>query len=213
MKISDSGSSDFQQAPIGNHPARCFKIIDIGTQEGEWQGKSLARRQIVVFWELCNELMETKEGKKAPFQVSKWYTASLNEKATLRADLVNWRGRQFTQEELMGFDIQNIIGKPCLVSVVHNENGKAKVSAVSALPKGMEVPPQANPSFYLSLEPDEFDRAKFDSLHDFWKGKIQDTPEWHKLNSPKKGPVSNKPTHDDPFLDAAGNFDAETIPF
>jgi len=196
MKVSDSGSGDFVQAPIGNHPARCIKIIDIGTQEGEYQGKPNYRRQIVVFWELPTETFD-KDGKDVPFIVSKWYTASLGEKANLRSDLTNWRGREFTQQELMGFDIQNILGKACMVQVTHNANKKAKVTAVSSIPKGFEVPAQVNPSFYLSLEPDEFDQAAFDSLADYWKGKIQTTPEWEKLHSPKKGPVQSGQHFDD----------------
>ena len=202
MKVSDSGSGDFVQAPIGNHPARCIKIIDIGTQEGEYQGKANYRRQIVVSWELPTETFD-KDGKQVPFVVSKWYTASLGEKANLRADLMNWRGRDFTQQELMGFDIENIIGKACMVQVSHSANKKAKVTAVSSIPKGFEVPPQVNPSFYLSLEPDEFDQAKFDTLADFWKGKIQTTPEWDKLHSPLKGPVQSgaKPDHFEDMAD------------
>ena len=195
MKVSDTGGGDFVQAPVGNHPARCIKVIDIGTQEGEYQGKANFRRQIVVFWELPNTTFE-KDGKEVPFIVSKFYTASIGEKANLRKDLVNWRGRDFTQQELMGFDIANILGKTCLVQVTHSEKGKAKVTAVSGIPKGFEVPPQVNQSFYLSLEKDEFDQKAFDSLSDYWKGKIQTTPEWETLTSPK-GPVSNKPEHFD----------------
>ncbi len=197
MKVSDSGSGDFVQAPIGNHPARCIKIIDIGTQEGEYQGKPNYRRQIVVFWELPTETFQNKEGNDVPFIVSKFYTASLGEKANLRADLANWRGRDFTPEELMGFDVANILGKACMVQVTHSDKKKAKVTAVSSIPKGFQVPEQVNPSFYLSLEPDEFDQKAFDSLSDYWKGKIQVTEEWEKLQRPQKGPVSQPSSFDD----------------
>jgi hypothetical protein len=61
-------------------------------------------------------------GAGKPFTVSKFYTASLGEKANLRADLKNWRGRDFTDEELAGFEAKNILGKPCMLSVVETES-------------------------------------------------------------------------------------------
>ena len=197
MKVSDSGSGDFLQAPVGNHPARCIKIIDIGTQEGEYAGKPTYRRQIVVMWELPTETFKNKDDKDVPFVVSKWYTASLSEKANLRADLVNWRGRPFTDEELMGFEVKNILGKPCMVQVTHNEKGKAKVTAVSSVPKGFQVPDQVNEPVYFSLEKDEFDAAVFDTLGDFFQGKIKTTPEWAALHDKTKGPVKKAEHFDD----------------
>lgn len=189
MKLTDSGSGDFVQAPIGNHVARCIKLIDIGTQEGEYAGKPTYRRQIVVMWELPNETFQNKDGQDAPFVVSKWYTASLSEKANLRADLVNWRGREFTSEELMGFESKNILDKPCMVQVTHSEKGKAKVTGVSSIPKGLEVPARVNELVYFSLEKDEFSQAVFDNLGDFFQGKIKTTPEWASLHDTQKGPV------------------------
>jgi len=38
--------------------------------------------------------------KGEPMSISKNYTASLSDMATLREDLKNWRGRDFTPEEL-----------------------------------------------------------------------------------------------------------------
>lgn len=197
MKLKDTGSGDFVQAPIGNHPARCIKIIDIGTQEGEYAGKAIFRRQIIVMWELPTETFDNKEGKAVPFVVSKWYTASLSEKANLRADLVNWRGRPFTDEELMGFEVKNILGKACMVQVTHSEKGKAKVTAVSSVPKGFTVPDQVNESVYFSLERDEFDAEVFDTLGEFFQGKIKASPEWAALHDEQRGPVKHHDRFDD----------------
>jgi hypothetical protein len=74
-----------------------------------------------------------------PFSCSKKYTASLNEKATLRHDLESWRGRAFTQEELKGFDLEKVIGVNAQVMVMHNtKDGKtyANVATVTPLGKG-----------------------------------------------------------------------------
>ncbi len=201
MKWSDTGGTDFEQAPIGTHVARCVKLIDIGTQKGEYQGKATARRQCIVGWELPTELMQDGENSGKPFVVSRFYTASLGEKANLRKDLENWRGRQFTEQELQGFDSKNILGKPCMLSVIHNEKGKARVSGVMAVPKGMAVPDQINATVYFSL--DEFDQKAFDALSEGYKKLIQASPEYQQI---KAGGSEVKPK---------GHFDdmEDDIPF
>lgn len=183
MKWTDSGNGNFEQAPIGSHVARCIKVIDIGTQKGEYQGQVSIKRQVIIGWELPTELMETGEYAGKPFTVSKFYTASLNEKANLRKDLANWRGRDFTEEELLGFESKNILGKPCMLSIIHNEKSKARVAGIMAIPKGIVVPEQVNPSVYFSL--DQFDAVVFSSLSDGYKKLIQASPEYQHIQSPQ----------------------------
>lgn len=184
MQFKDSGNGDFEQPPIGTHVARCIKLIDIGTQKGEYQGKATFKRQVIIGWELPNELMTTGDFTGKPFTTSKFYTQSLNEKSTLRADLKNWRGRDFTEAELAGFDAKNIIGKPCMLSLTTNEKGKIRVTGIMALPKGTAVPDQVNPTVYFSLEPGEFDQAVFDGISEGIKKMIMVSPEYQSIKSP-----------------------------
>jgi hypothetical protein len=182
MKFSENSNSTFEQPPVGAHVARCIKLIDLGTQENDYQGKVTHPRQVMITWELPNSVMEEGDAKGKPFIVSKFYTQSLSEKANLRKDLMNWRGRDFTEEELAGFDAKNILGKPCMVSITLTEKGKARVSSVMAIPKGMSCPEQVNPSVILSLEYDEFNQDIFDSLGKGLKNIIEQSPEFKKLS-------------------------------
>ena len=184
MKWKDSGGTDFEQPPIGTHVARCIKLIDIGTQQGEYQGKATYRRQVIIGWELPNELMSEGEHAGKPFTVSKFYTASLGEKANLRADLKNWRGRDFTDEELAGFEAKNILGKPCMLSVTLNDKSKARVTGVMALPKGTPVPDQFNESLFFSLEHADFKPEAFEALSEGYKKMIRVSPEYMELTKP-----------------------------
>lgn len=192
MKWKDSGGTDFEQPPIGTHVARCIKLIDIGTQQGEYQGKATYRRQVIIGWELPNELMSEGEHAGKPFTVSKFYTASLGEKANLRADLKNWRGRDFTDEELAGFEAKNILGKPCMLSVTLNDKGKARVTGVMALPKGTPVPDQFNESLFFSLEHADFKPEVFDALSEGYKKMIRVSPEYMELTKPEHQKQSKK---------------------
>lgn len=181
MKLTDNGGKEFEQPPIGNHVARCIGMIDLGTQQGDYQGKTTHARKIVLRWELPNELISEGEWAGKPFVVSQFYTASLSEKANLRKVLESWRGKPFTPEELMGFDSKNLLDKPCMLNVTHTDKGKAKVASVAQVPKGMAVPGRVNDLLYFSLEPTDYKGTVFDGLGQFFKDMIQKSPEWAEL--------------------------------
>jgi len=182
MKWSSEGGTEFEQAPTGAQVARCIKLIDIGTQAGEWQGKPKHTHKVIITWELPKCLMSEGEYTGQPFTISKFYTASLGEKANLRHDLVAWRGREFTTQELTGFDSKNIIGKPCMLNIIRDDKGKSRVNGVMQLPQGFDVPEQVNPSFYFSL--DEFDQKAFDGLSKGIRAMVEDSPEYHAIANP-----------------------------
>lgn len=201
MKWQDNGGGEFEQPPVGTHVAVCVKMIDIGTQRGEYQGKATIKRQCIIGWELPNELMTEGERAGTPFTASKFYTASLGEKANLRKDLRNWRGRDFTEAELAGFEARNILGKACMLALTADEKGKVRVTAVMALPKGTKVPAQVNPTVYFSL--DEFDQATFDSLSDGYKRLITASPEYQDIKSPVNGENRKPRTFEEEMADTA----------
>lgn len=177
--VSESGSG-FKQVEAGVYPGRCVRVIGIGTQHGEYAGKPTTRVQVIVSWELPTELIAEGDYAGQPYMVSKFYTASLGEKSNLRKDLASWRGRDFTPEELKGFDLKNILTKPCMVSVIHNDKGKAKVNGIMALPKGMAVPEQINPTVLFNVF--QWDDAVFDSLTDGIKDLIRKSDEYQMMN-------------------------------
>ena len=125
----------FDPAPAGVHQGVCVDVIDLGILDVTWQGKSKKQHKINVAWQIA----ETRDDGK-PFLVFKRYTLSLSEKANLRKDLESWRGRPFTREEEMGFDVESVIGANCLLNIQHNEVGdKTYANVVSIMPlvKGM----------------------------------------------------------------------------
>jgi hypothetical protein len=202
---SSSGGTDFQLAPVGNHLARCYRIVDMGSHQNSY-GNTL--RKILISWELHGEDDEgnglsTADGK--PLMISGNYTLSLSEKATLRALLEAWRNKPFTLDELNGFDITALLDKWCMVTIVHetsNKNQKtyANVKTISPVPQAIKkngLPEGINKIASLSLEPEAFDRALFDSLSDGLKKKIMESPEYKKIGG---GSVS-KPAPDLATLD------------
>ena len=61
----------------------------------------------------------------------------MSEKANLRKDLEGWRGKSFTESELEGFDLEKLIGSNCMLNIVYNKKGKAKISGISKLMAGL----------------------------------------------------------------------------
>ncbi len=177
---SDTGGGAFTPAPTGTHLARCVKLIDLGTQHSEYMGQPTRRNQVLVVWELPDETIEF-DGEQRPITTSKFYTNSLGEKANLRRDLESWRGKRFTDDELPKFDLETVLGVPCLLTIVSGENGKTKVASVSGMAKGMQCPPQVNKSFAFWL--DFFDQEKFDSLSDGIKKIVEKSEEYYFIAS------------------------------
>ncbi len=125
---------NFTPAPAGPHQAVCVDVIDKGMQPNKFKNGAL-QHKISIAWQI-NELRD--DGKR--FVLYKQYTLSLNEKATLRHDLESWRGRPFTRDEELGFDVETVKGANCLINVQHNVSGErtyANVVSVMPLVKGM----------------------------------------------------------------------------
>lgn len=129
----------------GTHPAICYGLIDLGEQYNEYYQKW--KKKVLVLWEIPGEKFDFGCEKSMNRTISKTYTLSLNEKSDLRRDLAAWRGRDFTVAELKNFDLRNILGVPCLLSVIHREYGDrifADVGSVMKLPKGILWNPRQN---------------------------------------------------------------------
>lgn len=128
-----SDSKEFEALPEGQHLGVCYKIIDQGSRnetyprDAEPNSENTKKRKTIhVTWEVPEQKMA--DGR--PMSISKTYTASLNENATLYKDLVTWRGRSFSKEELDGFDLDKMIGAPADLEVEHNKDGKARIRAI-----------------------------------------------------------------------------------
>ena len=55
MSFIVESNKEFKLVPQGTHLARCYRIIDLGTQQTEWQGQEKFLRKIMVAWEIYGE--------------------------------------------------------------------------------------------------------------------------------------------------------------
>jgi len=210
--IASAGSASPRVLPpTGSHVARCVQIIDLGTQDdvSPTYGARIVHKARVT-WELPLEKRVFDETKgEQPFFVSKKYTVSLTDKSNLTKDLQSWRGKSFTEEELKGFELKNILGKVCMVSIIHKvgkQSGKTneEITAVSQIPKGLTVPPAISPLIYYEVEQGR--DAVYDQLPQFLKDDIAKCHEWR--NKPAAPEVVEEGDEEDNI-----DLDSDSIPF
>ncbi|MHB8744633.1 MAG: phage replication initiation protein, NGO0469 family [Sulfuricaulis sp.] len=195
LTVKKPADSEYQLTPQGTHLGVCYLVVDMGLQDTPFG----AKHKIRLGWELPNELMA--DGR--PFVCSKEYTASLHPDSNLAQDLVAWRGKSFTDEELAGFDVFKVLGAPCMLTVIHatSKAGKtyANVKSVTSLPKGTAEPVAVNDTLSFSLEsPDE---TAFQKL-----------PEWMQKKINRNSPSSAPAEMTTPVYDNGGDY-GDDIPF
>ncbi len=197
--VESTGNKEFKMVPPGSHLARCYRIIDLGTQATVWEGQQKFLRKVMIGWEVHGEEdngkpLLTDEGE--PLAMFKNYTLSWSENANLRKDLQLWRGTPWTDAEANRFDLKNILGQWCMLNVVHAEgnNGKtyANVKSISAVPgviKKAGLPQGVNKLQLFRLA--EPDWELYETFSKGLKAKIEASPEFNALKkraAPQQAP-------------------------
>ena len=213
--VEDKGGN-FERCPSGMHLARCYRIIDLGTQKSEYMGQTKYLHKVMLGWEIhgMNDdgtPIKMQDGR--PFAIFKNYTLSWSEKANLRLDLQSWRGRPFSQEEMRKFDLKNVLGAWCMLNVIERPGQDNKiytnvagVTPVPAMIKQNGLPTAVNKNELFNIA--EPDMEMFATFSDNLKAKISNSPEWQKL----QGKAEAKAAAPAP-APAAGGFEDDDIPF
>lgn len=181
--IAPKQKSTFTPAPAGTHIARCIRLIHIGTTMGEYMGQPQEQNKIRLSFELPEEKKVWKEGEEAkPFVTDQEYTLSMGEKANLRKLVEGMIGTTLHDGEANSFDLNQIVGMPCLITIKHKTskagNVRAEIAHASPLMKSQVCPPAFNPTVILTYE--DWNQAVFDKLPDFLKEKMASSNEYKK---------------------------------
>lgn len=189
----ENSNKEFVLVPPGNHLARCYRIIDLGTQQSEYMGETKLLRKVMLGWEIHGEAEDgtpllTERGE--PMAIFKNYTLSWGENANLRKDLQLWRGKPWTDAEANRFDLKNVLGAWCMLTVIHrpgqNQKIYANVGGISPVPgiiRQRGLPEGINELQMFRLA--DPDWALFETFSKGLKAKIESSPEYRALNRPQ----------------------------
>jgi hypothetical protein len=202
---AESNKSSFTPVPTGMHLARCFRIVDLGTQKSSYKGTDKFLRKVLVQFEIHSEDADgspllTDNGE--PLSISKRYTLSLGDMATLSKDLESWRGSTFTADERKGFNLEKLLGVWAMLNVTKSIGGDGKeytnietINPVPAQIKKAGLPDPHNDTMIYSIEKSDDDT--FNKLSESIRKTISTSPEFQARN---KGSGKQAP-YDDGFGD------------
>jgi hypothetical protein len=176
--------------PAGTHPAICYCVAELGTQDTTYGKKPMLH----IGWELPEERLA--DGR--PAVVSRRYNKSAAPQSALRNDIESWQGRRFSDIDLDTFDLAELVGKTCQVSIQHSDEAGgriyANVTAVLPPPRGMakELETRNEPLVF------EFDdaaaRSQYAALPEFLQTAIARSPEYQeKFSTPSLGGAGGAP--------------------
>ena len=170
MPLTAPKSSERVIAPEGTHKSRCIGLVQIGTVPVEWAGEIKQLEKVRLTFELPEELHKFKEGEdEKPVVISQEYTHSMGEKSNLRPVVEGIIGTSLHQEEANSFDLETILGMPCLLNIKHKKSAKGNTFAIietaTPLMKKMTVPEAINPIKLLTY--DKWNQDEFNKLPSF----------------------------------------------
>lgn len=180
MTLTAPRAKSSEPVPKGNHVARLYQIIHVGTNEFEYMGETKSSDKVRLTFELCNEKKVFKEGDEPkPFSVSREFGFSMHTKSKLRPFVEGMLGAPLFDKEADNFDFESLLGQECLLNVVHEEkNGNvyANIAGASPLPRGMDAPELVNEKRMIDVNTSP--REVIDALPDFIKSKMYSSDEW-----------------------------------
>jgi hypothetical protein len=178
LRTSDKGGGDYELIPANVHEAICYGVIDLGTQMSTYNGEVKEQEKVMYLWELPKVRIDM-DGVSMPKVISKEYTQSVSPKANLHKDLVSWRGRAFTKEELEDFDLTKPVGVACQLQVIHKTakssgNDYAFIQTIMKMPDGTPVKGTEHEHIIYELTPGYIPEG----IPDWIKDKIKTSLEW-----------------------------------
>ena len=131
IKSPVSKTTEFQLVPEGSHIARVYQLIHIGTIPSEWQGQTRERDVVRIGFEIPGEMRTFREGEpEKPMVINSGnLTNTMNEKGKLRPLVQGIIGTKLDEDEAAFFELTDIVGMACMITVLHEKDSKGTMRA------------------------------------------------------------------------------------
>jgi hypothetical protein len=151
IKASNNSGAGTEIPEQGQHLAVLIGVIDLGTHNDTYQGKTTKKRLLYLIWELTASKVE---GTTNNHLIGQEFGFSFSKKSKLRLMAEKWRGAAYAEGE--EFDPEKMLGRSCIVNVVHKKSGNgertyANFDGATKPMKGQEVPPATRPLVFFEV--------------------------------------------------------------
>ena len=220
MRVGDIMKPMAPVLETGTYAAVCVGVAAIGEQYVDYSkfgkdenGKTRKPKyeyHMVFIWDIPSKLDD--DGK--PKQLSKEINVAFSSTSNLNKILSAWNSRTYTSAECRDANLEEQIGKACILTVEATESGFSNVKAVSAIPDGMTAPTTNTPPIIFSVF--EWNDDVFKTLPDWLQNKIKQSTQYQKAHPPTNtidfpNPADFKPAV--PVSVDASDFHDEDVPF
>lgn len=184
LKVKRKKANRVPPVSGGSYASACIGIIDIGEQYEKFKDEKQGRycSKVIFLFELLGETVDV-DGEQKPRWLSMETTQSLHERAKLYKTLTAWLGRPLTEDELSltgsGFDLSQMLGKNCLLSVsLEEKDGDQynKIIGVMGVPKGLKVGKPESETLLFDI--DDWDEEVFAKLPEWIQKKIEKSTQY-----------------------------------
>ena len=183
MKIKPGVKPSLPPVPGGTYLAVCVYSIAIGEQLCEFKDKGQSyNKQVMLGFELQGITVEI-DGKQEPRTLGRTFNIAKSKNAALRKFVGAWEAKEYTDEEFLELDTNDLVGKPAMLNVVLNESGEySNIESIMQIPMGFPVPQPTLPLIRFDMEP--WDQAAFEKLPEWAQERIKKSTEWQKEHAP-----------------------------
>ena len=160
----------------------CIGIVDIGTQPVTFKGKTNYKEQLLIVIEFPSEKIEI-DGEMKPRQLSRTMSRTTSDRGFFKQTVEAWFARTFTEDELIEFETDVMLLRPCMVTVKLSEDGKyANIDNIVQYPDGIPVPTTTTVPYTFDM--DAWDDEAFKKLPEWIQEKIKKSTQYQKQHAP-----------------------------
>lgn len=173
--------------PAGVQAARCYSIVDLGTQHWDYMGQPKTARKLCVTWEIPKFKKVFREEKgEEPLVIGRTYTISMYEKSNLVKDFTSWFSDEQPDGDIENWIINHTLGRTALLTISHENKPKdgddrwvQVIAGIAPLPEEMKCEDPLNTPIFFSI--DKFDQKVFDSLPAWQQEDIKKSDEYQNM--------------------------------
>ena len=170
----------------------CIGVVDIGTQPITFNGKTNYKDQLLIVIEFPSEKIEI-DGEMKPRQLSRAMSRTTSDRGTFKQMISAWFAKNFTEDDLLEFDTDEMLLRPCMVTVKLSENGQyANIDNIVQYPDGLPAPTTTTVPYTFDM--DNWSDETFAKLPEWIQDKIKKSTQYQKDHAPDTTIEVNKST-------------------